>query len=82
MFHVYGELLANDIFNNRTSYRKSEKLVQRLGSVANSTNELMQDLELKHSPSFLYDYLELSLEQGFFVDYTFYTTTITSTCVS
>ena len=30
-----------------------------------STNEIMQLLELKHRPTFLYDYLKPALEQGF-----------------
>jgi hypothetical protein len=42
-----------------------KRLVQKLGSDAKTTNELMLDLELKHRPTFLYDYLKPSLEQGF-----------------
>jgi predicted HTH transcriptional regulator len=42
-----------------------KKLVQKFGSDAKTSNDLMRDLELKHRPTFLYDYLKPALEQGF-----------------
>ncbi|MDD2425903.1 MAG: hypothetical protein PHP30_06260 [Bacteroidales bacterium] len=42
-----------------------KRLVQRLGRDAKTTSDLMRDLELKHRPTFLYDYLKPALEQRF-----------------
>jgi ATP-dependent DNA helicase RecG len=42
-----------------------KRLVQKLGKDVKTTSNLMQDLELKHRPTFLYDYLKPALEQGF-----------------
>jgi len=41
-----------------------KKIVLTLGGNTLSTNEIMQLLELKHRPTFLYDYLKPALEQG------------------
>ena len=41
-----------------------KKLILRLENNIKSTNELMQDLNLKHRPTFLYDYLKPALELG------------------
>jgi predicted HTH transcriptional regulator len=41
------------------------KPVQVLSSKTKSANDLMLDLDLKHRPTFLYDYLKPALEQGF-----------------
>ena len=42
-----------------------KKLIQILNNNVLSTNEMMHLLELKHRPTFLYDYLKSALEQGF-----------------
>ena len=42
-----------------------KKIVLIFGNNTFSTNEIMQLLELKHRPTFLYDYLKPALEQGF-----------------
>jgi hypothetical protein len=36
-----------------------------MGDDARSTNELMQLLEIKHRPTFLYSYLQPSIEKGY-----------------
>lgn len=42
-----------------------KKVVLKLDSKTKSSSELMHDLDLKHRPTFLYDYLRPALEQGF-----------------
>ena len=42
-----------------------KKIILTLDGNTLSTNEIMQLLELKHRPTFLYDYLKPALEQGF-----------------
>ena len=42
-----------------------KKLVRVLSNNTWSTSEMIQSLELKHRPTFLYDYLKPALEQGF-----------------
>jgi len=39
-----------------------KKLVLMLGSETKSTNDLMQNLDLKHRQTFLYDYLRPALK--------------------
>jgi len=42
-----------------------KRLIQVLNNKILSTNEMMQVLELKHRPTFIYGYLKPALENGF-----------------
>jgi ATP-dependent DNA helicase RecG len=41
------------------------KLLKIMGDGASTANELIQLLEIKHRPTFLYNYLQPSIEKGY-----------------